>query len=788
MDEKWENNGYDPYTGRPIKKGGTKYSSDPETQRLLKRSTSFVSADKNLKKRASKNIQKKIPSSSGVVIPRVDNNDYEVGKGNLRPNVLHKYASYNYLFTLSGINETELRTHGYLKSPPHDIIARSSGVSDPNLSTKQYVEQDVNSKTYDPEFAATRTTRENTYEENFGASRSILQQGLDVFFENVNMLSTTGPNAERNLGNFTKMEFEIHEPYGITLVEKIRAAAAINGYEDYQDAPLLLTIDFKGFDENGNPVPEGSSHVRKIPVLITRMEFDVDQAGAKYSIFAVPYGELAYDDRFKFPRTDIPVKADNYQDWIRIVQSTLDKNQIDEVKEGLREYPDRIRFHVHPDVAEQGKSYLNGVESTNFTADVAETEDLATAGGYGFIESPAPTVKKTAGSGGSGISLVKYFEDAIRAGSGYEKITEDFWTTYLKGTKEFTSDQLDDPAQVLDIFESNKIQETAMKHQYIHWYKIKTTVETDTKRFDRITKMHPKTVTYQAVPYRIHVMKFLRPGISLGKIDWNKKVHKRYDYIYTGDNLDVQGLKINYKSAYYMRNVRGDDNASTENNQILFEDKTKKVVDGKEKYPENPPLRSYPTGLKGNSSLKTGNESEKPQEFYDYLTNPEADMMRIELEILGDPAYICQDIYTPVHADRMTTSGGIRSWDSERDSFNADSFQPIIAVNYRLPDDINDQDGLMFSDGKKFREDNLFFNGLYQVNKIDSKFDNGQFTQTLHCSRFNNQQGEGLDPTVSAMSNSSKNKIIIDGKKKKAKDLAIEKSNEVINDIFNTSA
>jgi hypothetical protein len=53
---------------------------------------------------------------------------------------------------------------------------------------------------------------------------------------------------------------------------------------------------------------------------------------------------------------------------------------------------------------------------------------------------------------------------------------------------------------------------------------------------------------------------------------------------------------------------------------------------------------------------------------------------------------------------------------------------------------------LMFSDGGKTRDEDLFFNGLYQVNKIDSKFDNGQFTQTLHCSRFNNQQGAGTEP------------------------------------------
>ena len=43
----------------------------------------------------------------------------------------------------------------------------------------------------------------------------------------------------------------------------------------------------------------------------------------------------------------------------------------------------------------------------------------------------------------------------------------------------------------------------------------------------------------------------------MANVDWASKVHKEYDYIYTGDNVDVQGLRINYKTAYYMRNVRG---------------------------------------------------------------------------------------------------------------------------------------------------------------------------------------------------------------------------------------
>ena len=81
-----------------------------------------------------------------------------------------------------------------------------------------------------------------------------MDRAHDLFIENVNMISTVGPNTERSLGNFTKMEFEIHEPFGITFIEKVRAATAINKYLDYQDAPLLLTIEFKGFDEKARRI------------------------------------------------------------------------------------------------------------------------------------------------------------------------------------------------------------------------------------------------------------------------------------------------------------------------------------------------------------------------------------------------------------------------------------------------------------------------------------------------------------------------------------------------------
>ena len=85
----------------------------------------------------------------------------------------------------------------------------------------------------------------------------------------------------------------------ITFIEKVRAATFNSGFLDYQDAPLLLTIEFKGFDENGKSLEGGLSETRKVPIVIVRVDFDVNEGGATYSAVAVPYADLPFDDRFK---------------------------------------------------------------------------------------------------------------------------------------------------------------------------------------------------------------------------------------------------------------------------------------------------------------------------------------------------------------------------------------------------------------------------------------------------------------------------------------------------------
>ena len=61
---------------------------------------------------------------------------------------------------------------------------------------------------------------------------------------------------------------------------------------------------------------------------------------------------------------------------------------------------------------------------------------------------------------------------------------------------------------------------------------------------------------------------------------------------------------------------------------------------------------------------------------------------------------------------------------------------------------VYEEEGTTFSAKKKYLQENLFFNGVYQVYKVESRFDNGQFLQTLFCVRMNNQQGQGSAPRI----------------------------------------
>ncbi len=704
-------------------------------------------------------------SDDGYVSSKNGTSSKSAGASGIQENILHKFASYNTLFTLSGLKEEELQDQTFLTNPVHDVIARSGGIGGPegaNVTANPFA------GTTGEGFYKDKIIKgeERKYNDFYKDSVDVLGQGRDIFFEEVNLLSTVGPSEERGLADFVKMDFKLHEPFGISFVEKMRAAARLNNYRDHLDAPMLLTIEFKGFDENGRPVPQYGT-VRKIPILITRVDLDVNEGGAIYDVQAVRINDIAFDDRFKFPRCEISIEADTLEGAGAMLEKKLNdqiKSERDEHK--VRTVLDEYRIEFDEDVLSLSRGYIGG-------KDVRNTPKLR-AGKGGSVD-----IKTAEAQISNLTSITKLLEDMVRSTKGYEDLATAFWETVLRragviGAREDLSDET-----LKKLAGGEGLDKLLSKNPYVDWFKIKTSVQTDYRQFDTINKMHRKIITYKVIPYKIHVLKFMRPGVFMKTGAVKKGIQKQYNYLYTGDNTDIQNLRINYKTAYYMRNTIEVKKA----NPGIFE-----IVDnaitrffGKED-PFDKDLaavRGYPSIVKGRSVLfkeagDDGKEARK-QDFYDYLTNPTVDMMRIEMTILGDPAYICQDQFIPLNAQAVARKDGT-IYDPGYTSFNVDQYTPLMELVYRLPDDINDKTGLTFDKDSIKPEENLFFAGVYQIVKIESSISNGQFLQTLTCVRLNNQEGLGEEAGIV---NQASNKFTEAAKSKDN----IGKVNEVIDAV-----
>ena len=678
-----------------------------------------------------------------------------------KPNLLHQFASYNCLFTLSGIFQRQLDTRSFLGDPVKNIIASSKGISQDGL----YIQEPRETPDAGlPEQPSTifNTRREKKYDkpgsEEYTNSIDILGRGHDIFFENVNITSVAAPNNERNLADVAKITFELQEPFGVTFIEKLRAAAFLHDFKDYQAAPFLLTIEFKGYNT------DGSVHItkvppRKIPIFITRVEFDVDEGGARYSVIAVPFQDMAFDDSFKFARTSGQIETNSLSEWVNKLEEALNDTQMKNEEENnppLRSkgFRDRYKFLVSPDLSALIGDRVNVADqSTARTEDpsdaqMTEQEEMIQIGGYGTIEAPPPKNKTVGTIITPNLSLTKAFEDIIRSTDYFQNLVENFFTTYLGGVGE------DEAVSIFtDESRRGELVDYINKNQFVTWFKIKPNVKVLwEKGIDPITKMHPKEISYVAVPQTISVHKFLMPGQVLPGTKLEDAAVKKYNYLYTGDNLDIQNLRINYKTAYFHRNVKGEGKTRNEdtilarigqlknkifgNDPSRLQEKTeKRILD----------LRSYPSTIKSrNSAERIASLTSKNQEFFDYLTNPEADMVRIELTILGDPAFIAQDHFTPLGDDISAerTFDIDEPYDNFWESYNLDQYMPLISLKYRFPTDLNENKGVMFFD-KQTKEQQLFFSGVYQVARIESSMDQGQFTQVLTCVRLNNQSAEG---------------------------------------------
>lgn len=213
----------------------------------------------------------------------------------VKKNTLHQFASFNSIFTLSvlTVDEVNMPDETYRVQQPLLQIFRSGGGAENKVTT--------------------------AYEDAIGGK-------LEYFIDDVEIEGIVVPNNRTRSTNATFISFSVTEPYSMGLfIQTLQVAATMAGYTNYLQAPYLLTVEFIGYDDDGDilVVEDGRNLKRMFPLKFTNIEFDVDRAGTKYQVECIPWNEQAFIDNVEQAKNDIAIKGKTIAELLQNGEQSL---------------------------------------------------------------------------------------------------------------------------------------------------------------------------------------------------------------------------------------------------------------------------------------------------------------------------------------------------------------------------------------------------------------------------------------------------------------------------------
>lgn len=616
----------------------------------------------------------------------------------------------------------------------------------------------------------------------------------DFYIDNLELTNVAiGPSKRKQNTNVTDVSFTIHEPRGVSLIEKLRDAAAttlVSTKEKYIHAPYLLEIKFRGYDDLGQPMM-APSKPKYIPIKITDIKFEVTSMGTEYKVKAIPYAHSLFGQINSTIPMNMELSATTIGDIFNsggneIVKTTEDVRvtsgpggQEESVqKKTVEKYGDSFKTLAEVLTENQKKrtkpTFRKAKEVTGppgNSGGYEQTEIPAAAEGYDTysfkiasqianaklnveaifdaLDTPAPTGQKKddgkanksqfqayAASFGGGISLDKDKKTfKINAGTDVTK---------LLNLVIMHSDYMD---KNIDEVSSKGVSEG----KGIKWFKIKPVIisaEGDGKGFDGKDGRYKYHVEYVVEPSVIYYHDFPWAPKSKPK---GLGYHKIYDYIFSGRNTEVLDFKLDFKTAFMQVMTAGTGSP--------FRDKSAKND-------FSPLVKEQPLSAEGNSTNgQDGVTRARAKDLFSSVMSDGVDMIALDMRIVGDPSFIpTSDAYWQ---DKIRKGQQYTSAYMPDGTINYELSMPFCQVNLRTPVDYDDTTGL----ADVTATTNSSFSGIYKITQISSTFAGGQFQQKLTGVRA------PLQPTKDGV---ARDKTDVEGKERKelVKEEAVEVEGE----------
>lgn len=595
----------------------------------------------------------------------------------------------------------------------------------------------------------------------------------EYYINNFQMNCLIGTNEKTGNSNAIKFSFDIYEPHSMgILLQSMQNAAVKSGYLSYLDnTPYVLRMDIQGYDDTGMVIK--SVKPKFFTLKLTSMKFSVTEGGSTYKVEAIPYNHQGFSDAVNTSYNDLKIYGNqNGKGNVVEILSTgeqslaavLNRNEQKLVKEGKIGKADEYAIQFPVLSNDWYSSAGNPAKLSKATVNPFAALPKVVSGGATTNKDPLTLPVNEIGQASLGFdqsrggnTVFKRANDQIDKKSGVIKRDGMTIDPKIRAFQFAQGQSL--TAMINQIVLSSDYAKKAIdpnnmtKEGYIKWFKLDVQIEL--LDYDPLVGDYAKKITYRVVPYYIHQSIFANPSAApVGYAELMKTVVKEYQYIYTGQNVDILKFDININNLFYTgTNPKPENEAARTSNQDQkgAEVRNKTTQTGQGQAPEAQGAqagRSRPkrdprllAGFKGGSGDKTTEQNIAENFQQAFISGNSADLVTVDLEIMGDPYWLVDSGMGNYFSGTSAPTAQI----TNDGSMNYESGNIYIYLTFRTPADINETTGLYdFSVAGKESP----FGGIYRVNMCENYFSDGMWKQKLKCLRMPGPQGPEANKTT----------------------------------------
>jgi hypothetical protein len=654
-------------------------------------------------------------------------------------NVLNGYRSVTYNFTLSGLRREAVNNINEYKKSEIDLVVLKSG----GKGTAGILQAVDNTEVYDKNDAKVKRSK-NEFNTDLTSGFNNNSPGqFDLFIENLEFEATMAFTEQSNTSLPTSVKFEVVEPYSVNgFLEALHIAAISAGYPNYQQASFLLKMEFWGYpDSLSFSEPELiPNSTRYFSIGIINVEIDISEKGTRYRVSAVPYNQRAFGE----PNT-LKKPAKMSGSTVKEVLEDLMKNINEQVARYDKDGNETKSGNNHNRYFVKFPSFIDGkwnYDTDNKIANKKIIEIYRDNALYGMVDpatvSPPNAYKATPSKQPSPDTQSKTPE-SIKYNPG--KTVIQFPENHK--LHDIISAVIRDSEYVREILQNVKlaIDSEGMLEYYIVNIEVK-----NRDVIDEFSKKPYQDYTFLITPFKIHYTRIPTYGNdNINEGELSKVSLREYNYIYTGENVDVLSFRLNFNNLYFeaVPAAMGNrDIPSRRTGAASTNDPEVKQISTPTETVQSQQIPVQAVKVEPKSVQATGGSASQPldtpyaalaRNMHDAVVNANSSAITGELEILGDPFYV--------------TAGGIsdnapstlNSRVNHDGSVSSGSGDLLVTLNFRNPIDIG-LDGMM-----KFDPNRVPFSGVYRVNRVISTFKEGMFKQRLEVMRV---PGQVLDASI----------------------------------------